>query len=638
MIRLYSFTFIVCFLLSLPISVAAEEQPILIINSYTADSHITTANVSNFIEEFHFMAGNTPVIVEGMNCKSFAESTLWKERMKNILSKYCQSETKPKLIVILGQEAYASFLSQDEDLCNTIPVIVTQVSRNVVALPYDSTSLETWMPECADLFRDYPDKKIRGGVVYYYDVVQNIELIKKLYPQTQNIALITDNSYGGVAMQAHVREVMSDYPELNLLLLDGRKHTVYTIIDELCNLPDQTVILLGTWRIDKDDSYLMPNATYGMMDTIPNIPTFSISAIGMNYWAIGGVVPMYSSQGKILAEQAYAILSNPLDTITNHFATVQNRLKLDYNKVADFSIDISKLPSDVIFINKGPSFYEEYKFEVGIVISILVTFFAAFLVVLFFYFRTKRLKDQLLISESELRIAKDKAEEANNLKSAFLANMSHEIRTPLNSIVGFSNVIAAGIASEEEMKTYAEIIQTNSDLLLRLINDILDLSKLESGKVSFAYETVNITEVIQQVLTSIEFVNTTRNNNLIFETDYTEYEIETDVQRFQQVLINLLSNASKFTENGHITVAFNIDEDKKQAIFSISDTGPGIPQDKQSLIFERFEKLNDYVQGTGLGLAICKLIVTKLGGTIFVDSTYKDGARFVFTHPIPSVK
>ena len=234
--------------------------------------------------------------------------------------------------------------------------------------------------------------------------------------------------------------------------------------------------------------------------------------------------------------------------------------------------------------------------------------------------------------ESALREAKDRAEESSRLKSAFLANMSHEIRTPLNAIVGFSDVLASGGTSVDEQQGYVDIIKTNSDLLLRLINDILDVSRLEADRVTFTIEKCDVVPLCQQVLASVSQARKSE-NKYIFECDRESVDLRTDTQRLQQVIINLLSNADKFTRNGKITLKLEVDEEKRVATFSVSDTGTGIPLEKQKLVFERFEKLNEYVQGTGLGLSICKLTVEKWGGEIWVDPGYTDGARFVFTHP-----
>lgn len=236
---------------------------------------------------------------------------------------------------------------------------------------------------------------------------------------------------------------------------------------------------------------------------------------------------------------------------------------------------------------------------------------------------------------AELKVieARIRAEESDRLKTAFLANMSHEIRTPLNAIVGFSDVLSAGDTAIDDQRGYFEIIKANSDLLLRLINDILDVSRLEADRVTLTLEKCDVVQVCTQVTASVTQARRS-SNRIVFESAADSLEIRTDIQRLQQVVINLLSNADKFTENGTITLKLEPDMRNRTALFSVSDTGCGIPPEKRKRVFERFEKLNEYAQGTGLGLSICKLIVEKWGGRIWIDSQYTRGARFVFTHPL----
>ena len=236
--------------------------------------------------------------------------------------------------------------------------------------------------------------------------------------------------------------------------------------------------------------------------------------------------------------------------------------------------------------------------------------------------------------EQELIKARIKAEQSDRLKSAFLANMSHEIRTPLNAIVGFSDVLASGGSSDEDQRNYFRIIQSNSDLLLRLINDILDLSRLEADKVTLTPEDCDVVQLCRQALSSVEMSRRESGNRFVFETKIDSFVLQVDVQRLQQVLINLLTNAAKFTKNGTITLQFEVDREKKRVLFAVADTGCGIPKEKQKQVFERFEKLNEYAQGTGLGLSICKLTVDKWGGSIWIDPDYERGARFVVSHPL----
>ena len=584
------------------------EHPVLIISSYNPDARQTSGNIYDFMEEFERLGGEAPISLENMNCKSFSEAPLWKSKMEELLAKY-RGKRSPVLLVLIGQEAWTAYLSQADSIRGNVPVLAALASRNAIILPDDSVDLKTWMPDAVDFFNDFPNSSVKAGFVYEYDVEANINLIKKLYPETRNIAFVSDNSYGGVSLQAHVVEEMKKHPELNLILLDGRTNTIYTISDKLHELPPNTALLLGTWRVDMYDGYFMRNATYTMMEAAGDVPTFSITSVGIGYWAVGGVIPSYRALGKDMAHQAVRLLQGP-DSDRVEVEVIPNKIQMDSKIVKDKRLDLSSIHQPIEMVNETPSFYEQYKYHIWTVGTVLVVLLSGLFVSLYFYYHTKKLKDELQESESVLREAKDRAEESSRLKSAFLANMSHEIRTPLNAIVGFSDVLASGGTSVDEQQGYVDIIKTNSDLLLRLINDILDVSRLEADRVTFTIEKCDVVPLCQQVLASVSQARKSE-NEFIFECDRESVDLRTDTQRLQQVIINLLSNADKFTRNGKITLKLEVDDEKRVATFSVSDTGTGIPLEKQKQVIERFEKLNEYVQGTGLGLSICKLTVEK---------------------------
>ena len=584
------------------------------------------------MDEYDRLGGKRGVVIENMNCKSFSDFPRWKGVMKDILNKY-RGDQEPALIILFGQEAWASYLSLNDSVTGEVPVMCALTSRNVVLLPDDEKDLVHWMPESSDFYEDNLKRQVRGGFMYDYDIASNIRMIRAIYPDTKNIAFISDNTYGGVTLQAHVRREMKKFPDINLILLDGREHTIYTIVDELRKLPKHTVVLIGTWRVDKNEGYFMRNATYSMMEAVPDIPAFTASSIGLGYWAVGGVVPAFRTFGKELAGETVKFLENPGDT-TLQVELVGTEALLDSKKVKEQKIDVAALPMKVKLVNELPSFYQQYRYQIWGGVGVLCLLVMGLLVSIYFYLRTKRLKDDLERSQADLYEAKDRAEESNRLKSAFLANMSHEIRTPLNAIVGFSDVLASGGSSEEDQRNYFRIIQSNSDLLLRLINDILDLSRLEADKVTLTPEDCDVVQLCRQALSSVEMSRRESGNRFVFETQTESFVLQVDIQRLQQVLINLLTNAAKFTKNGTITLQFEVEKEKNRVLFAVADTGCGIPKEKQKQVFERFEKLNEYAQGTGLGLSICKLTVDKWGGSIWIDPDYERGARFVVSHPL----
>lgn len=232
--------------------------------------------------------------------------------------------------------------------------------------------------------------------------------------------------------------------------------------------------------------------------------------------------------------------------------------------------------------------------------------------------------------EMELTTARDRAEESNRLKSAFLANMSHEIRTPLNAIVGFSGILAS-TDEEEEKQEYVSIIENNNTLLLQLISDILDLSKIEAGTLEFQYSNIDLNKMLNELTSSLQLKIKSEKVQLTCHLAEKNCFIHTEKNRLSQLLINLISNAIKFTTEGYIRFGYELHG--KEIYFYVSDTGCGIPKDKQKSIFGRFVKLNSFEQGTGLGLSICQTLVEHMGGTIGVDSEEGKGSTFWFTLP-----
>ncbi|WP_300704558.1 HAMP domain-containing sensor histidine kinase [Bacteroides sp.] len=259
--------------------------------------------------------------------------------------------------------------------------------------------------------------------------------------------------------------------------------------------------------------------------------------------------------------------------------------------------------------------------------SLILIIFVLFVILI------RKENKRLAASKLKLIDAKSSAESSIRTKSLFLSNMSHEIRTPLNALSGFSAILTDSNIDKEIRQQCNDIIQQNSDLLLKLIDDVVDLSSLERGKMQFSLGTHEAVSLCRNVIDTVEKIKQTA-AVVAFQTSLEQLELYTDEARLQQLLINLLINATKFTSEGSITLSLEVKEG--MALFSVTDTGCGIAPEKQSKIFNRFEKLDENAQGSGLGLSICQLIVEHFGGEIWIDTEYKGGCRFLFTHPIHS--
>lgn len=331
-------------------------------------------------------------------------------------------------------------------------------------------------------------------------------------------------------------------------------------------------------------------------------------------WIALETIYLYKIQGKPLAAcRLYQELYPIIDTLTvegyaRQINTLRAKYRVDQMEIADKE-EHNKLIASIL---------------TGCIILLLLFSIIAFML--------RKQRRKTVLSTQRLNFLRTNAENATSAKSIFLSNMSHEIRTPLNALSGFSTLLTEEGLDDETRRQCNEVILQNSELLLKLINDVIDLSSLEFGKIQFSIARHDVVAICRNVADTVSKVKQTQ-AQVCFVTELESMEIETDDSRLQQVLINLLINATKFTPQGNITLELKKNSEE-ELLFSVTDTGCGIPKEKQASIFQRFEKLNENAQGSGLGLSICQIIIEHIGGKLWIDPDYTGGSRFFFTHPV----
>lgn len=624
------FLFLLCFVL--PVSVrAGSNKGILVITSYNPDTQSMASSLSSFVGAFDkYGADSDMIMVESLNCLAYSEAKTWKERMGAILSKHV-GDNAPGVVVVFGQEAWSAFLSQDNPEYKKLPVMCGMVSRNTILTPPDSVNLETWMPQSMDVMKNFPDFNIVGGYVYQYRLYENIALVKKLFPFTRELVFLSDNSFGGVSMQALVKDEMAKYPEYAFSFLDGRVESLLEVSHRIGGMSPHCVLLCGTWRVGPSDDFVLKSTTYVLRDANPSLPAFTISSIGMGHWVLGGYIPDYKNYAEDIARQCIDFVRSGGKSSVG-LQLVDSKYVFDSERLELLDVDESLLPAGSEIINRPVTFWGQYKRQIIWVCIIGFLLIGGLVVSILYIRRIGKYRNLLETQSKELERAKDAAEKASEMKTSFIQNVNHEIRTPLNAIVGFAQVFANANTNAGPMKKYASIIERNSNDLLKLIGDVVELSNLDAGDGKDTPQPVVMSELCRVALRQVE-------SKINDDVEFVMIPPADDRPRLmcrhmvELVIVNLLHNAFKFTISGNVTLHCEILPGNKKMRVSVTDTGYGIPADKHELVFERFTKLDQFKQGGGLGLAICRAAANRIGGTVVIDPDYTTGCKFIFVFP-----
>lgn len=534
-------------------------------------------------------------------------------------------DVPPRLIVFIGDPGWIVCRELFDDVWKDVPVIITNTRDRLPAtldilLSHEELTESNTVP-AYEWRKGYNVTTL--GQVYY--VKETIGLMRQLMPDMKRLAFISDDRYISEAVRGDVEQAMTgSFPELAFEQLSTRNISTEMLLDTLKSYDKTTGLIYYSWfeTHNQDDNNYLFDHIQEIITRFVHSPLFLLAPEDLsNNTFAGGYYVSVESFGDSLLQLIHRVLEGEFPRDIPPALGGKPAAYLCYPALQSYDILVSLYPKEAVYINLPVSFFEQYKKEILMTVVLLLVVVSA---VGYYIHILKR-------AHQRMKEAQLKAEEANQLKSAFLANMSHEIRTPLNAIVGFSNLLSM-VEDKEEMLEYAGIIETNTELLLQLINDILDMSKIESGMYDFHVTQVDANQLMSEVEQVARLRIRTDEVSLSFAERLPQCVFHTDKNRLIQVLTNLVVNAIKFTSQGEIQIGYRL-QDAHTLYFYVSDTGCGMSAEQCEHVFERFVKYNTFIQGTGLGLSICKMIIEKLGGEIGVQSESGKGSVFWFTLP-----
>ena len=471
------------------------------------------------------------------------------------------------------------------------------------------------------------------GVVEYIEPADTLDFILKVHPEANNLLVVRDhNTHTSHIVTEQTREAFAPYEDqLHITYLDDMSTSEMQATVE--NVSNDTVIFLLLFNRDSAGNEVPTLELIKLINASAKVPVYSAWDFYLGQGIVGGKLTSAYNEGKLAGEIAIDVLggTDPDDIPLRY--SEYHEFMFDWAVMEKYSLSEDDLPENSIMINRDLGFYGQYKKEIHITsLVILVLIMMVFLLLIN--------RQALKRTQVELIRSKENAEKADRLKSSFLANVGHEFRTPITVIIGFTQMLQKADISDEEKEHYGDIVSKNCDQLLRLINNVLDISTIEAGEININKKTFNVNSLLDEIYsifhTQIEAKKLSVELELVKGLDDMDSVIFSDDDRIRQVLMNLLGNAIKFTNEGSIAFGYSMLENNTLEFF-IKDTGIGISDDESARIFGRFQQVDDSYsrkyEGIGLELAISKGIVQLLGGDLWFESEYGAGSIFYFTLP-----
>jgi len=587
------------------------KKRVLVLNSYHEGYHWADSLMSGVHETFAEKE-NVELYVEYMDTKRCSDPEYYELLKETYRYKY--RNTSIDAIVACDDNALDFLLAFRDQIFPEVPV--------------SFCGIVDFQPDRIEGHTNYT------GVYESYDAAGNLHLIQKNHPDAQNIYVIADDSTSAKALLAHLKRAQPAYEDIfNFKYLINLPRQ--QLQQELEKIPENTVIIWTIHLKFPNQAAMTVRDSIGFISSIVDCPIYCLwDVVGLG--VVGGRISSSKYQGSRASEIALEILNGATP------ATIPIKggpliYKLDYRQLKAHGISVPELSEPTIVINSPNEFWRKHKLAISSIIGFILFLITISLVLAQLLRRSREAEHLLKISNEQLETARHKAEESDRLKSAFINNLSHEVRTPLNGILGFIEILGEEELPIEDRQQYLDHMRTSGDRMLLLMNDLLDVSKIQSGvedaqKSSFALNDLN-----RNALKRVEPLANTKQLELFLENALPDSEsfITTDRGKLDIILNKLLSNAVKYTKSGSVTLRYQLIDNT--ICYEVEDTGMGIPEASIDVVFDSFFRLNNELhneeEGIGLGLTIAKAFVKQLGGDITVVSEINKGSTFRFCIP-----
>lgn len=637
--RLKIILFLILFSFTFNSVSASNSNKVLIISSYGTDYGWSNSIIDGISAAIKEKFPSLELNVEYMSSEKFSKTDTWVNRINILLENF--NENPPIAIVLISDEAWMAYRSANIANFKNTPVLLCAVKPHSISVE-DYTNKYNNL-QLSDFSSTYSllNNFNASGVIRSMNTDGYVDLMHQFNPSTDGFLLVTDNRFYGIYTKLIFKQLVAEkYSSHTFESLDARFVNTDSLLARLPEISKSKSVLLTSWLTGEHGFEFSKNYIYKRMSDVLETPIFITNDIGIesNYF-IGGYFNDGVFWGKETGEMLLRIIDGEDINLILPITYKDTECNVNWKVFNQYKKSDSSLPKDVIYINEPESIFTKFRNTIVSIIIIFIILLSTFTYILVNHIKLRKAQrltlelmnnaeksnHELDTARTNLMKALEKVEESDRMKSAFIANMSHEIRTPLNAIVGFATIYSQ-LESDEERRDAENIIKDNSDQLLHLISDILIISELESGDITLSYDDIDPSAIYSDVVSILQS-KCAPNVELFFDEPEQSIIIHSDYSKLMQVIMILTSNAIKFTKDGSVHIGYYTTEDKK-VCFYVQDTGIGINPENYKSIFERFVKIDDYIEGTGLGLPIAKAIATLLGGEIRVQSKLGAGTTF----------